>query len=153
MVEHPALNALNARLRDDFVDDCNLGVTRWNKVIEDAGIDFRLALPHVAFYRHIGLYADQHVSPAGEILSEEEWDRKRDEWLPGNAERTTSSRSWCHSGSAISTLAGSPRPEQKSTAGLAISSGSSWRNRKVPRSTLIMKVGARIISISINCTR
>ena len=87
MVEHPALNALNARLRDDFVDDCNLGVTRWNKVIEDAGIDFRLALPHVAFYRHIGLYADQHVSPAGEILSEEEWDRKRDEWLPGNAER------------------------------------------------------------------
>ena len=66
-VDHPALNALNARLRDDFLDDCNLGVTRWNQVIEDAGIDFRLRLPHVAFHRQIGLYADLHVSPEGGV--------------------------------------------------------------------------------------
>ncbi len=87
MVAHPALNALNARLRDDFVDDCNLGVTRWNKVIEAAGIDFRLRLPHVAFHRQIGLYANMTVSPAGEILSDKEWNRRREEWFPGNAER------------------------------------------------------------------
>ncbi len=86
-VEHPALNALNARLRDDFLDDCNLGVKRWNKVIEKAGIDFQLRLPHVAFHRHVGLYMDMPVSPGGRILSQEEWDRQRHQWLPGEDER------------------------------------------------------------------
>ena len=33
----PALSALNMRLRDDFVDDANAGVTRWNRVLERAG--------------------------------------------------------------------------------------------------------------------
>ena len=83
-LDHPALNV---RLRDDFIDDCNLEVKRWNKVIEDAGIDFRLRLPHVAFHRHIGLYRDMHVSPGGEILSEEAWNRQRDRWLPGDEDR------------------------------------------------------------------
>ena len=32
----PALSALNMRLRDDYVVDCNVGVGRWNKVIERA---------------------------------------------------------------------------------------------------------------------
>ena len=86
-VEHPALNALNARLRDDFLDDCNLGVKGWNKVIEKAGIDFQLRLPHVTFHRHVGLYMDMPVSPEGKILSQEEWDRQRHQWLPGEDER------------------------------------------------------------------
>ena len=34
----PALSALNMRLRDDYVEDANAGVTRWNRVIERAGI-------------------------------------------------------------------------------------------------------------------
>ncbi|HYI85116.1 MAG TPA: benzoyl-CoA 2,3-epoxidase subunit BoxB, partial [Acetobacteraceae bacterium] len=38
----PALSSLNMRLRDDFVVDCQGGVNRWNKVIEKAGIPFRL---------------------------------------------------------------------------------------------------------------
>ena len=86
-VGHPALNALNARLRDDFLDDCNLGVKRWNKAIEKAGIDFQLRLPHVAFHRHVGLYMDMPVSPEGKILSQEEWDRQRHQWLPGEDDR------------------------------------------------------------------
>jgi benzoyl-CoA 2,3-dioxygenase component B len=45
----PALSALNMRLRDDYVKDCASGVTRWNRVIEKAGIAFQLKLPHVAF--------------------------------------------------------------------------------------------------------
>ena len=40
MVPEPALNALNARLRDDFTDDCDLGVQRWNKIITASGIPF-----------------------------------------------------------------------------------------------------------------
>src|SRR5581483_5022646 len=30
----PALSALNMRLRDDYVADCNAGVGRWNRVFE-----------------------------------------------------------------------------------------------------------------------
>ena len=38
----PALSALNMRLRDDYVGDANVGVGRWNKVIESFGIPFEL---------------------------------------------------------------------------------------------------------------
>ncbi len=42
----PALSALNMRLRDDYVVDCNGGVGRWNRVIEKFGIPFQIKLPH-----------------------------------------------------------------------------------------------------------
>jgi benzoyl-CoA 2,3-dioxygenase component B len=45
------------RLRDDYVVDCNAGVGRWNKVIEQIGIPFQMKLPHVAFHRHIGEFS------------------------------------------------------------------------------------------------
>jgi benzoyl-CoA 2,3-dioxygenase component B len=67
----PALSSLNMRLRDDFVADCQGGVGRWNKVIEKAGYDFRLALPHVAFNRRIGEFAAIKADPAGRMLADE----------------------------------------------------------------------------------
>ena len=87
VAEQPALNALNARLRDDFLEDCSLGVVRWNKVIEKAGFDFRFALPHVAFHRQIGLFSGLGVTPAGELLSAGEWHRRQGEWLPTEGDR------------------------------------------------------------------
>ena len=42
-VDEPALTALNMRLRDDYTNDCNMGVARWNKIIEATGIQFELA--------------------------------------------------------------------------------------------------------------
>ena len=86
-VEHPALNALNARLRDDFTGDCSLGVGRWNKTIRQAGVDFEITLPHVAFHRQIGVYRDLHATPDGEIVPEDEWTRRRHEWLPDDGDR------------------------------------------------------------------
>src|SRR6186713_1898123 len=50
----PALSALNMRLRDDYVKDCQKGVDRWNRVIHALGIPFEIRLPHVAFNRKIG---------------------------------------------------------------------------------------------------
>ena len=41
--EVPALSALNMRLRDDFVEDANAGVARWNRVLERAGWSFGCA--------------------------------------------------------------------------------------------------------------
>src|SRR5690349_13235241 len=48
LVEEPALTAINMRLRDDYVHDCEGGIRRWNKVIEKSGIKFTLKLPAVA---------------------------------------------------------------------------------------------------------
>jgi benzoyl-CoA 2,3-dioxygenase component B len=86
MVDEPALAAINMRLRDDYVDDCAKGVERWNKAIEKAGVNFKLKLPHVAFHRQIGAFAKVKTSPDGEVLSEAEWARQNDAWLPSKAD-------------------------------------------------------------------
>src|SRR5258706_12015898 len=80
--EVPMLNALNEVLRDDFIKDSVAGVVRWNKVIEKAGIPFRLKVPHKAFHRNIGALAGIKMSPDGRVVGESEWAAKKDEWLP-----------------------------------------------------------------------
>jgi benzoyl-CoA 2,3-dioxygenase component B len=83
----PALSALNMRLRDDYVGDCENGMNRWNKVIEKFGIPFQMKLPHVAFHRHIGEFADIHTDVKGNILSDAEWEKRKGEFLPNNDDR------------------------------------------------------------------
>ena len=85
--EEPALVSLNERLRDDYVTDCQRGVDRWNRVIREHGIDARLTLPHRAFNRAIGGFADVRVSPAGTVVSQAEWDARHHEWLPTEVDR------------------------------------------------------------------
>jgi benzoyl-CoA 2,3-epoxidase subunit B len=85
--EVPMLNALNEVLRDDYIKDSVAGVERWNKVIEKAGIPFRLKTPHKAFHRHIGALAGVKCSPEGQVVSEAEWAARQDEWLPGASDR------------------------------------------------------------------
>jgi benzoyl-CoA 2,3-epoxidase subunit B len=81
----PALSALNMRLRDDYVADAQSGVERWwNRIIERAGYDFRVRLPHVAFNRRIGEFAAIEADFEGNMLSAEEWRRRRGEWLPSD---------------------------------------------------------------------
>ena len=81
-VEEPALNAVNARLVYDYINDAAGGVKRWNKMISKIGIDFELSLPHMAFHRQVGEFAGMHVTPAGEIVSEADWKAREDEFLP-----------------------------------------------------------------------
>jgi benzoyl-CoA 2,3-dioxygenase component B len=81
-VDVPALNALNARLRDDFIEDCQAGINRWNIELADRGIDFRIELPHVAFNRSIGEFADISVTPEGRLIPIDEFEESRGEWLP-----------------------------------------------------------------------
>jgi benzoyl-CoA 2,3-dioxygenase component B len=81
------LLALNEVLRDDYVTDCQKGVSRWNRTIKEAGIDFELRLPHRAFHRQVGTFAGHHISPDGKILDQAEWDRRVGEWLPTDADR------------------------------------------------------------------
>jgi benzoyl-CoA 2,3-dioxygenase component B len=85
--EVPLLNALNLDLRDEYVADCENGVRRWNQALEDAGLDQRLTLPHEGFNRRVGAYAGHHLSPTGEVLSEEDWAAHADAWLPTAEDR------------------------------------------------------------------
>ncbi|MGH8957540.1 MAG: benzoyl-CoA 2,3-epoxidase subunit BoxB [Acidimicrobiia bacterium] len=80
--EVPALNGLNARLRDDFVEDCAGGIRRWNRDIAENGIDFELRLPHIAFNREVGDFAGLPVGPSGEVLDGEAHRARAKEWLP-----------------------------------------------------------------------
>ncbi len=82
LVDEPALTALNMRLRDDYTKDCQGGVNRWNKVLEKFGVKYQLTLPSVAFNRKIGEFANVEAAPDGKILTQEQWIKGRDQWLP-----------------------------------------------------------------------
>src|SRR4051812_36296486 len=83
----PALSSLNMRLRDDYLKDCGLGIGRWNKAIEQAGIQFQLKLPHQAFHRQIGEFSTIHADPGGNVLPDAEWEKRRGEFLPSDGDR------------------------------------------------------------------
>jgi len=83
----PALSALNMRLRDDYIADAGSGIERWwNRIIARAGFDYRIRLPHVAFNRRIGEFAAIHADADGNLLSQEEWQRRHDQFLPTTAD-------------------------------------------------------------------
>jgi benzoyl-CoA 2,3-dioxygenase component B len=80
--EVAALSALNLDLRDEYVNDCERGVRRWNRALEEAGVPQRLSLPHEGFNRQVGTYAGSFVAPSGEVIDEAAWHARRDRWLP-----------------------------------------------------------------------
>ncbi len=82
--EQPALLALNERLRDDYIVDCQRGLNRWNREIEKQGIDYRLMLPHRGFNRRIGAFTDVGVAPDGQVLTPDAWARQTHDWLPSD---------------------------------------------------------------------
>jgi len=84
----PALRAINSRLLDDYMADCQGGIDRWNKVIEKAGIDFRIVQPHKGFNRRIGEFAGHCIDPAGTLLTEAQWEERKSRWLPDERDMT-----------------------------------------------------------------
>src|SRR5579864_8173967 len=82
----PALTALNARLRDDYTHEIQAAVDRWNRIPDRFGIPFRVTLPHPGFHRKIGSFAGHFISPDGQVLSEEAWNRQAGYWLPVDAD-------------------------------------------------------------------
>jgi benzoyl-CoA 2,3-dioxygenase component B len=86
--EVPSLLALNHDLRTEYVADCQSGVKRWNKVLEDAGLEVRLFLPHVGFNRHVGLFSSSKISPSGEVLTDDQWAARESSWLPTPEDKT-----------------------------------------------------------------
>jgi benzoyl-CoA 2,3-dioxygenase component B len=86
-IDIPMRNAMNEVLRDWYVGDCQAGVDRWNKILERHGLSDRLRLPDRKFNRGIGQFSGLHFDPNGRMLSDEEWARRKHEWLPAAADR------------------------------------------------------------------
>ena len=82
-----AVTAVNERLRDDYINEVRHGISRWNKTIERAGIDFRLQLPHKGFNRRIGNFNGVQIAPDGTVISAAQFEAQRDEWLPTESDR------------------------------------------------------------------
>jgi benzoyl-CoA 2,3-dioxygenase component B len=79
----PLRTAMNEVLRDNYVDDCQRAVDKWNRTLERAGVgELRFRLPHRRFHRHQGIYADQPFDPDGNLITSAEFERRKDEWLP-----------------------------------------------------------------------
>ncbi len=81
------LSALNETLRDDYAEDCQKGMDRWNRSLAEAGINVSLDLPHVGFNRHVGTFRDANISPDGRSLSDAEWEANVGNWLPTDVDR------------------------------------------------------------------
>ena len=52
----PSRNVMNYLTRAAYIRDCQVGVTRWNRTIAKAEIDFELKLPSERFNRKVGLW-------------------------------------------------------------------------------------------------
>jgi len=85
--DQSALTAINERLRDDYIRDCQRGVDKWNRVIREAGIDFELKIPHRAFHRGIGAFSEIKATPDGSVITEADWDHRHGDWLPTEEDR------------------------------------------------------------------
>jgi benzoyl-CoA 2,3-dioxygenase component B len=81
----PALSALNLALRDDYREDCEKGLERWNRTLAPLGAELRL--PHAGFNRRVGAFGGAGVSPDGQVVTASEWAARCNEWLPTDADR------------------------------------------------------------------
>jgi benzoyl-CoA 2,3-epoxidase subunit B len=62
-------------------------MTRWNKYLKDEGVEAELYLPSTHFHRHVGEFAGHYSDVHGQLITVEEFERRRDEWLPTIADR------------------------------------------------------------------
>jgi benzoyl-CoA 2,3-dioxygenase component B len=83
----PAITVVNQQLRRSYIDDCAKGVRRWNRILNQNGVDFQLQLPHEAFHRQVGLYQEEFVTPEGIITSKDEWNDVASNFLPTESDR------------------------------------------------------------------
>ena len=79
--------ALNGVMRQAWLHEVTMLMSRWNKLLARAGIGFELRLPSQRFNRNFGVYAGQRFSPQGEPVAEDTFQARRGDWLPTEADR------------------------------------------------------------------
>jgi benzoyl-CoA 2,3-dioxygenase component B len=88
----PMRNAVNEVVREAYVRDCEKGLARWNRHLEEAGHPHRMKLPSTRFRRTVGSWANVPTNPEGTPIAHEEFIARQDEWLP-----TSDDRAFVHS--------------------------------------------------------
>jgi benzoyl-CoA 2,3-dioxygenase component B len=83
--EVPMLNSLN-EVCAMTSSRTRLRQGRWNKVIEKAGMPFRLTVPHKAFNRKIGMFANTRFHQRA-TDQRREWLASEKRWLPSDEDR------------------------------------------------------------------
>ncbi|MGZ3427603.1 MAG: hypothetical protein ACXVCV_13185 [Polyangia bacterium] len=80
----PLRTAMNEVLRDNYVEDCQRAVDKWNRTLERGGVpaEQRFRLPNRRFHRHQGIYSTYAFDPEGNMISADEFERRKHEWLP-----------------------------------------------------------------------
>jgi benzoyl-CoA 2,3-dioxygenase component B len=82
----PLRNAMNEVLRDEYVADCQRGLDKWNRTIAAHGVSFELKLPSRRFHRHVGIYAEVRADMNGNLITKEQFEALRAEWLPSEGD-------------------------------------------------------------------
>lgn len=83
MQEVPTRNAVNLITRSAYVRDCQIGLTRWNRLIAKTGFEYELTLPSERFNRNVGLWAGHNLGVDGAPASPE----AREAALPSDGDR------------------------------------------------------------------
>jgi hypothetical protein len=66
--EIPVRRAMNAVLRDAYIEDCGRAIDRWNKILDNEDSKLRIKLPSVRFHRLVGTYSKGHFDPDGNMI-------------------------------------------------------------------------------------
>ena len=85
--EIPMRRAMNAILRDAYIDDCERAVARWNKILDQEDCRLRVKLPSLRFHREVGTFGRASFDPDGNMISKDEFESRREEFLPTRADR------------------------------------------------------------------
>ena len=87
-IEAPALNALNEKLRDDYIRDAAAGVERWNRILEKQGVPFAPRGAAQGVQPPIGPLAAARIDPDGTRgVGGASGTPSVDQWLPSAADR------------------------------------------------------------------
>ena len=85
-------NAMNEAVREAYIRDCEKGLARWNRLLEEADYPHRMALPSTRFRRTVGSWANIPTDLSGKPISAEGFNAHLDKWLP-----TAEDRAFVHS--------------------------------------------------------
>ena len=86
-VQVPMKDALNGVMRQAYLHEVTMLMSRWNKMLARAGTGFELRLPSQRFNRRFGVYAGRGFSPLGEPVAASVFEARRGEWLPNEVDR------------------------------------------------------------------
>ena len=85
--EVPTRNAMNEITRIAYIKDCEIGVKRWNRMIQKSGFDFTLSLPSSRFRRNIGIWSEMNFDINGKIITKAKYKNNIFSWIPSETDK------------------------------------------------------------------